>query len=254
MKLETYRHYLQSEFENRRTRNPSYSLRAFARDLEMSPSRLSEAVNGKRGISSEIAAMLVRAIGLDGIDAEIFLLSVEAEHSRSEQRKLAARGKLKALLSAPDTTPKTFTIVDWVAEALLKMNEREPVTDGVAKAAEKLGIPFFMAEHSLRFLTRLGFIAGAKNFKTYLQNRGKGRRLNVDYTQVLDQAHKAYASSVSENHFMHQVFLLEKKDQEKASRILQSAVDEIRRLETKSKKSKVVFIATQIFSVEREGK
>lgn len=254
MKLENYRHYIQSEFENRRIRNPSYSLRAFARDLKTSPSRLSEAINGKRGISNELAHEFVRALGLSGTDAEIFLLSVEAEHSRSQKQKKIAQEKLKQTLEASEVTPKTFTIVDWVADALLKMNERESVAENIEMAAVKLGVPKFMATESLRFLTRLGFIAGSKKFKTYLQNRGEGRKLNVDYTQVLEQAHKAYVGSVSDNHFNHQVFLLEKKDMEKAFRILGNAMEEIRKLESRSKNSKVVFIANQIFSVEKEGK
>lgn len=254
MKLENYRHYIQSEFENRRIRNPSYSLRAFARDLKTSPSRLSEAINGKRGISNELANQIVEAIGLQGVDADIFLLSVEAEHSRSEKQKKIAQEKLKQTLATPEVAPKTFTIVDWVADALLKMNEREPVAENVDKAAAKLGIPKFMATESLRFLTRLGFIAGSAKFKTYLQNRGEGRKLNVDYTQVLNQAHKAYVGSATGDHFSHQVFLLEKKDLEKASRIIRHAMDEIRKLESRSKNSKVIFVANQIFSVEKEGK
>lgn len=254
MKLENYRHYIQSEFEKRRIRNPRYSLRAFARDLETSPSRLSEAINGKRGISAELAAQIVKALGLEGVDAEIFLLSVDAEHARSANQKKTAQEKLQQALTATEAAPKTFTMVDWVADALLKMNEREAVADNIDRTATKLGLPKFMVTESLRFLTRLGFIAGAKNFKTYLQNRGQGRRLNVDYTQVLDQAHKAYTNSVSDDHFQHQVYLLEKKDMDKASRILRHALDEIRKLETKSKNSKVVFVANQLFSVESEGK
>lgn len=254
MKFENYRHYIQSEFETRRIRNPNYSLRAFARDLQTSPSRLSEAINGKRGISEELARRIVKTLRLDGIDADIFLLSVEAEHSRSAKQKAAAQEKLKQTIATSEATPKTFTIVDWVAEALLKMNEREPVTENIEWAANKLGIPQFMATKSLRFLTRLGFIADAKNFKTYLQNRGKGRKLNVDYTQVLEQAHKAYDGNGFENHFHHQAYLLENKDMEKASRILLKAFEEIRKLEKKTKNSRVVFVANQIFSIEKEGK
>lgn len=163
MKFESYRHYLEREFERRRIRNPHYSLRAYARDLGTSPSRLSEALNGKRGISIELAQQLIEKLGLEGIDAEIFLLSVEAEHSRSKKKKDAAREKLKeTLASVPKEQPKTLTIVDWVAEALLKMSERESVTDNIEEVARKLDVPQFMVIESLRFLTRLGFIAGGK--------------------------------------------------------------------------------------------
>ena len=255
MKFESYRHYLEREFERRRIRNPHYSLRAYARDLETTPSRLSEALNGKRGISIELAQQLIEKLGLEGIDAEIFLLSVEAEHSRSKKKKDVAREKLKeTLASVPKEQPKTLTIVDWVAEALLKMSERESVTDNIEEVARKLDVPQFMVIESLRFLTRLGFIAGGKRFKTYLQNRGKGRKLNVDYIQILEQAQKVYSASVSDNFFQHEAFLLDEKDMEKAYRILQKAVEEIRKLETKSKNSKVAFVANQIFSVERKGR
>lgn len=255
MKLENYRHYLQNEFEKRKVRNPHYSLRAFARDLGASPSRISEAINGKRGISLKLASQLIQKLGIEGYDAQIFRLSVEAEHSRSQLQKNQAQEKLQQALSAPpEQAPKTITMVDWVAEALLKMNDRELVADQVEKVSDKLGLPQFMVVHSLRFLTRLGLIKGAKNFKTYLANRGQGRRLNVDYTQILEQAQKAYAlNGFSQEGFQHQAFLLEKKDLARAQKILLQSLLEIQKLEKKTKSSKVVFVANQIFSVEKEG-
>lgn len=254
MKLESYQHYLESEFENRKIRNPSYSLRAFARDLQTSPSRLSEALNGKRGISIDLARRMIRNLKLEGVDSEIFILSVEAQHSRSSKQKSIAQKKLEDTLKTTFYNPqKTFTIVSWVAEALLKMNERDNVTDNIEKAAEKLGVPIFMATESLRFLARLGFISGTKKFKTYLKSRGKDRKLNVDYIQILEQAQKSYSSNVGHGYFQHSAFLLDKRSTEKAYQILEQAIVEIKKLETNSKKSKVVFIANQIFSVEKEG-
>ncbi|MGZ3804145.1 MAG: hypothetical protein ACXVB4_08055, partial [Pseudobdellovibrionaceae bacterium] len=152
-----------------------------------------------------------------------------------------------------ETPLKTFTIVDWVADAVLKMNEREPVVDQVKKVALKLDVPQFMVVEALRFLTRLGFISGTKRFKTYLKNRGEGRKLNIDYVQILEQARKSYGSKNSSNFFCHEPILLEKREYEKAVFIMQKALAEIRKLETKTKNSKVFFIANQIFSVEKEG-
>ncbi|MBK9324402.1 MAG: hypothetical protein IPM97_15870 [Bdellovibrionaceae bacterium] len=143
-----------------------------------------------RGISNELARKIITALNLEGIDEDIFLLSVEAEHSRSKKIRLLAQNKLKQALASSDATAKTFTIVDWVAEALLKMNDRESILTNTDRASENLGVPKFMVTDSLRFLARLGFIAGGKGFKTYLQSRGSGRMLNVDYTQILEQAIK----------------------------------------------------------------
>lgn len=251
MKFENYRHYIQNEFEKRRIRNPSYSLRAFARDLSVSPSRLSEVINGKRGISNLLAQKIMEGLKIEGVDAEIFILSVEAEHSRSKRQKLLAQEQLQKAIKSSKKVEKTFTIVDWVTEALLKMNEREAVLENVGKVSVNLGVPKFMVTDSLRFLTRLGFIPGGKGFKTYLQSRGQGRKLNVDYIQILEQAQKAYLGMVSGNYFNHEAFLLDTNQIKKAELIIASALDDIRKLQSKSKKSKVVFVANQIFSVEK---
>lgn len=253
MKLENYRHYLLSEFEIRKTRNSQYSLRAFARDLRTSPSRLSEALNGKRGISSKLADNFIKLLNLGDIDSEIFRLSVDAEHSRSKAQKQSARQKLDEILaSSSEPQLKTYTIVDWIAEALLKMNERENIVNHVEKAAHRLDVPEFMVVNSLRFLTRLGFVTDTKKFKTYLTHRGQGRKLNVDYIQILEQARKAYSTQMDINVFYNESLLLEKKDVYKAKLIFEKAYKEIRKLESKSKKSKVYFISNQIFSIEKE--
>ena len=52
--------YLQEELALRKARRPQYSLRAFARDLGMSPSALSEFLAGQQGMSKD------RAVGIGG--------------------------------------------------------------------------------------------------------------------------------------------------------------------------------------------
>lgn len=55
----TYQHYMLSEFEGRKSRNPGYSLRAFARDLGLAAPKLSEILRGKGGLSEASARRLV---------------------------------------------------------------------------------------------------------------------------------------------------------------------------------------------------
>ena len=42
---------LKKELTQRQSNNPAYSLRAFARFLEISPATLSQIISGKRGVS-----------------------------------------------------------------------------------------------------------------------------------------------------------------------------------------------------------
>ncbi len=259
MLFETYRHYLWGEFERRKVRNPFYSLRAFARDLGVAPSRLSEALNARRGISSEMAELLIKKLAIEDFDAEVFRVSVEAEHARSPKQRQAAKKTLTALLARSSASrPLTATLVDWIADAVLKMSERENVIDSPDKIAHKLGVPQFMVVGALRFLTRLGLMNAVKPFRTYLPERGVGRRLNVDYSQILEQAQKAHkahkAGRSSADLFCHEALLLEAKDLPKARRLVQECFGNLKILEKKTKAAKVTFAALQIFSVEVERK
>lgn len=82
-----------SHLEARKTRNPSYSLRAYARDLALSVSKLSELLNLKKGLSPARAEIASKRLNLCGTEAERFKLSVAAYHSRakSEREKFMAQ-------------------------------------------------------------------------------------------------------------------------------------------------------------------
>jgi transcriptional regulator with XRE-family HTH domain len=60
-----------------RSRNPAFSLRAFARKLEMSPSAISELLNGKRRVSRKLASRIVgnlgRNFGMNSVEGEALL-------------------------------------------------------------------------------------------------------------------------------------------------------------------------------------
>lgn len=56
---------LQQILTQRQHRNARYSLRAFARDLHVSPSFLSEVLNGKYGLSKHLANQIADRLGFD---------------------------------------------------------------------------------------------------------------------------------------------------------------------------------------------
>ena len=141
MKKDDYRDILQCEFEARRARNAFYSLRSFARDLELPPSSLSEVLNRKKGLSLKAAQRILGKLQLDEEEQKTFLLSVGANHSRSKSEKNSAQKKLKEHLSQlPSDSPKTFTIVGWVTEAVLKLSSRNREKLDPDTLATKLGV------------------------------------------------------------------------------------------------------------------
>ena len=76
-----YRSILKDELLRRIRQNPRYSLRAFARDLRLSPSRLSEVLSGKQGLSRQAAKAITERLGWRGSEAERFIDLVESQHA-----------------------------------------------------------------------------------------------------------------------------------------------------------------------------
>lgn len=85
MEKMTYRSILKEELDFRMNENSSYSLRAYARDLEISPSQLSEILKGKSGLSSKKSILIAHKIGMSKEESLLFKALVEVEHGRSER-------------------------------------------------------------------------------------------------------------------------------------------------------------------------
>lgn len=158
-----YVSYLQATLEQRTRRNPNYSLRAFARDLNISVSSLYEVLNGKGGLSALKASQIVKKIGLKGYDREVFLTSVSAAHGRSQSKKKTAEVKLRSLLK----TIKTFSIMDldrfkfiseWHYLAILELARLDDFKPHAGWIAKKLNVEVEIVKESLERLERLGFI------------------------------------------------------------------------------------------------
>lgn len=87
---------IKAEFLQRRQKNPRYSLRAFARDIGLTPSQLSGLMSGKVGISRAKATLVAEKLALPEKDAKIFVLQAEKEYGRDKiNREYALQTLLK---------------------------------------------------------------------------------------------------------------------------------------------------------------
>lgn len=89
--FDSYQAALKYEFEQRQKRNPMYSLRAYARDLDLSPSHLSKVLANKSGLSTHRAMIVARNMGLQNRNIKWFKSLVEAQHSRNSHVKQRAQ-------------------------------------------------------------------------------------------------------------------------------------------------------------------
>jgi transcriptional regulator with XRE-family HTH domain len=69
----TYRDFLSNELRSRQLANKSYSLRAFARDIGISPASLSLTLKGNLGLSVKTAKKVAEEIGLSKNQKDFFV-------------------------------------------------------------------------------------------------------------------------------------------------------------------------------------
>ena len=160
MNCRDYRPYLRNVLEKRIAANASYSLRAFARDLEVSPQMLSFVLNGKKGISQESAADIAERLELGPAESSYFVDLVTLNHARSPQARKLAEYRIEERLSS-QTTYKTLeveafkAISDWHHYAILELSFTKGFKADPKWIAERLGISSFEASQAIERLKSL---------------------------------------------------------------------------------------------------
>lgn len=159
---EQYVRILKREYTTRATRNPKFSLRAFAKLLGISPSTLSEISSGKYGVSLLMAKKITMRLGLETKDKELFVNLVEAAHGRSKIKKSNARKKLHLSNQTVNWNQldedRFHLISDWYHVAIMDLISLKDFRVTVESVSKKLGITSTQAEEALKRLDRLSML------------------------------------------------------------------------------------------------
>ena len=155
------RTYLRDELGLRQNRNPHYSLRAFARDLEMSPSFLCEFLAGRQGLSRERVRAISRHIRLSDQQWEHFWDLVESKFGRTSEAKSAAAFRVSQRVKSPEnhlSRERFYLIADWYHFVLLEVLGIEGKSYSKDELAQILGITKAEVAAGLKRLTLLKLI------------------------------------------------------------------------------------------------
>lgn len=94
---ESFRSLLQDRLEARKQRNPAYSLRAFARNIGMSPSRLSEVMNAGQHMSVRSAERIGPKLFANEQELRYFVCLVEADTANNNVAREMASERLREI-------------------------------------------------------------------------------------------------------------------------------------------------------------
>jgi len=187
----SYRDFLKNELKLRQTRNSAYSLRAFARDLGIGPSRLTEILSAKEGLSVDRAVLVAERLKLADGEKSFFIDLVQSEHSRSHISKEAARQRIESRLAAfrPLESEEEFVILsDWYNSAILELIELPKLDHSVDAFAQRLGMRPEVVQEAIDRMIAFGYLARAEN-RWVAKEPDRSTRKDVP-SKVVRQFHK----------------------------------------------------------------
>ena len=157
-----YRSYLKWALADRIARNPSYSLRSFARQLGIHHSMLVQVFQNKKRLSVDRAHLVAHRLELQGKEYEYFCLLVEIEKAKANEQKahlLKRLQEIKPTSKARDLGIEHFQLIsEWYHLPILQMVGVPLFIFTPENIAKKLSIHKLEAELAIERLVRLELI------------------------------------------------------------------------------------------------
>lgn len=154
--------FLNSELDRRKKRNPSYSMRSFARDLALSASRLSEVLKGaglseKRGV--EIAKKLKLSFGEKAFWLDLILINTSS-NSKVKSFALKRIEKAKKMNRLEAIKEAQFrSVADWYHAAILELTQLGNFNSDVNWIANELGLSLATVSAAVERLKLLNLLS-----------------------------------------------------------------------------------------------
>lgn len=264
-----YRSILKEELNTRCEQNPRYSLRAFARDLKLSPSRLSEILNRKQGLSRKAAEKIAQSLGYRADEAIHFCDLVSVKHARGVQEKEAAQLRLIKRFADQKKDERfqlqldSFRIIsDWYHLGILELMKMKHFRADIRWMARRLGLPVIQVELAIDRLARVGLLERDGDRLVALQADGwipggvPSESIRKFHRQVLQKAVEAISTQPVNERILGTHFLtLNKSDLKDASHEIERFQAEFcRKFQSESGlRDSVYCISMQLFKIAEDG-
>lgn len=138
--MKNLRSFLQKDLAERCLRNPNYSVRAYAKDLLVSPASLSQILNNKRPLTQEMAERICTRLELSPLDRKKLLSN--GNHLQDKNIDFLEEDQFKA-------------VSDWYHIAILELTQCEDFQNDSKWIAKRLGIHEALVKDAIERLLRL---------------------------------------------------------------------------------------------------
>jgi len=165
-----FRLYLQEDLVRRCKKNPKFSVRAFARILEIENSALSKILSGRRALTPAMVSRLGKKLGLSPQEISQFAIVPFSENSNIEDANFQQL-----------TLDQFAVISDWYHYAIHELVKLKTCQSDSRWIAKKLGISVAEATTAVERLLRLGYLEKSKAGKL-INKSGPLTTLGNDFT------------------------------------------------------------------------
>lgn len=154
---------LERFYQERRERNPSYSLRAFARTVGIGPGALSEIFSRKRPLTVKVGVRIVDKLRIPEAEAREWIADIaQTELQRSAETQIGQLSQYAPQFRELDPhspgDDEYRVIADWYHFAILSLIETKDFRLRYAWIAARLGISVEDAKTAVARLCRLGLV------------------------------------------------------------------------------------------------
>lgn len=250
-----YRQWLIGQLEDRRKRQPSYSLRSFAGKLGVSPASLSQVISGKRPLSKKMALQFADRLCLSPHETETLVRGALTEKFDALTKDLAGAPAETGTRLELDTF---HLISDWYHYAILNLVEMKEARSAPEWYAKRLGISVLDAHRAILRLKRVGLL---KLIDGKLKRTAQQVTTSTDISstairkyhyQNLKKAEEALdREGVSTRDFGAVTLAIDPTLLPKAKQVLQRARRQVSSVLSSGKKERVYTLVTQLFPVDR---
>lgn len=245
-----YRETLQLELNRRRALNPAYSLRAFAKNLGVSPAQLSQLISGKRKLTAKAASKIADRLSLSPFERMQLVESVaKAEASPKSAIALALEEEAFRF------------IADWYHLAILSLLELPQAKAEPRWVAKRLGISALVASQALNRLKTLNLLeVSPRGFKLTAEALrvtpvARSQAVGKYHQQVLAKASAAIDEvPIEQREICSLTLALDPRDVPKAKARISEFLRGLSAVLESGEKKAVYSLAVQLFPLTKESK
>lgn len=256
--------YLKNQFRQRSTKNTKYSLRAFAKDIDIDVGQLSKTISGKLSLSIRRASSIIKNLNATPEERELFLQSVAKEQaSLADDEPIAKNTKENSTkkFSNKELDYDIFLVIsDLTHFALLELTYLHDFKSDHRWMARQLKVPVIEVQAALNRLVRLGMlkiVEGTiqktdKNLSTGYKEFSSSA-LRAHHRQVLKQAQISLNRDSHEIRSNHSVTLtIDEKKIKIAREMTMKFLNELTQVLESGKQTKLYQISFNIFPLQME--